>query len=313
MPDPIIDDPTTPLEGNWYDAMAGEDTGKIEILSKFDSADAFYDSHQGMVNANWRAPFITEDDPKSAIEMERFDSPLAYAKSFKEAQATISSGKLKDALPGADATEDDITAYRVANDIPLEVEGYYKDMPDGLILGEDDKPVADVFMNALHKENAPPALGHALISAYNDFKESEQDAEAELDSMQAKEATDALRETWRGDYRQNINAVETFFKREFGEEDAEQLMAGRYLDGRHFMNNPTVLEVFARVERVLNPMVALHHVGDVTQEQSAKEEEAKILKFMRTNRPEYNKDMEMQKRLRELNQFKIDQEKIKTG
>ncbi len=307
MVDPIIDNA---LNGNWYDSMAGEDTGKIEILSKFETADAFYDSHQGMANANWRSQFVAEGEEESfGKTMERFDSPQAFANSFKEAQQTISSGKMKDDLPGADATEEDITAYRTANDIPLKVEGYYENMPEGLILGDDDKPIADVFMNALHGVNASPAVGHALISAYNDFAESEQDAQAEMDGEQSKVAIDELRNTWKGDYRQNINAVETFLNREFGKDGAEQIMGGRYADNRHFMNDPKVLEVFARVERVLNPLVPLHHTGDGDPVESMNDEIAKIEKFMRTNRPDYNKDDKMQHRYGDLLQMRIDNEK----
>ena len=295
MPDPIIDDKA--LDGNWYDSMAGEDAGKVEILSKFETADAFYDSHQGMANANWRAPFVPEGDDGKA--MERFESPEAYGKAFKEAQATISAGFKPGVLPDG-ATDDDIKAFREANDIPADVEGYYENMPDGLILGDDDKPIADVFMNALHGANAPPAIGHALISAYNDFAEKEQDAQADMDIEQSKEATDELRGTWKGDYRQNINAVETFLEREFGKEVKDQMLNGRFGDGRAFMNDPKILEVLARVERTLNPLVPLHHTGDGDPVESMNDEITKIEKYMRTNRTDYYKDDKMQGRLRDL-------------
>ena len=303
MTDPTIDNP---IDGNWYDTMAGEDAGRIEVLSQFETPEAFYTNHQEMANANWRTPFIAEGD--DGKYMERFDSPAAFGKAFNEAQTTIRSGKIKADLPEG-ATDEDVKVYREANGIPLEPVGYYENMPEGLVLGDDDKAIADTFMGALHSVNADPKAAHALLGAYNDFAEAEQEAQAAADSTQSQEATDSLRTTWGADYRANINAVETFLTNTFGAEAKEQLMNGRFGDGRGFMNDPKILEGLASVQRQLDPLVPLIHDGNETAETSMNEEIAAIEKVMKEKRWEYNKDENMQARYRDLIDMRLSLEK----
>ena len=307
MADPIIDDPSTVVDGNWYDTMAGEDAGKIEVLKEFESADAFYDNHQEMVGRNWRTEIAGEDE-KFAKTLERFDSPAAFGNSFQEAQQTVRSGNMKDDLPASDADDDSIKAYRESNSLPLEAAGYLENLPEGLVLGEDDAPIADAFMEALHSTYAPPAVAHALIAKYNEFAEQQQDAQNTLDVEQAKETTDSLREGWRGDYRVNINMVGKFLTRAFGAEVKDQLLNGRFQDGRAFMNDAKILEGLASMERIIDPLsVILDNKGDPAQ--TLNDEIADIEKFMSEHRTAYNKDEVKQARLRQLYGLRIEHDK----
>lgn len=298
MADPIIDDPNTVLDGNWYDAMAGEDEAKIDILKEFETADAFYANHQEMANRNWRADIAGEDD-KFATTLERFENPTAFGNAFREAQQTISAGKYKEALPAADADDETVKAYREANGIPFEPAGYLENLPDGLVLGEDDAPIAEVFMQALHSVYAPPGVAHALISQYNDFAEEQQEAQNELDIEQAKEATDALRAEWKGDYRANINLVGAFLENTFGKEVKEQLLNGRFEDKRGFMNDPKILMGIASAQRIIDPLLQIIPAGE-DPEATLKEEIAEIELYMKEHRTAYNKDEKKQARLRQL-------------
>ena len=305
MPDPIFD--KNALDGNWYDSMAGEDEARIEVLKEYKSADDFYNSHQTMVKANWRDP-IAGDDADFGKQLERFDSPAAFGASFKTAQDKISSGKMKDDLPAADADEPTVKAYREANGIPLEAAGYLKDLPDGVVLGEDDMPIAEVFMGALHSVHAPPAYAHALIGAYNAWSEEQQEAQNTLDVEQAKATTDTLRESWKGDYRANINLAGAFLENTFGKEFKQQLLEGRLADGRAFMNAPEMLEGLAQAQRKLDPLTQILPPGG-DPEKTLNDEIAEIEKFMREHRTAYNKDEGKSNRLRDLYQLRIDHEK----
>lgn len=309
MPDPIIDDPNTAADGNWYDTMAGEDEGRIEVLSKFDTADAFYSNHQEMVNANWRDQFIPEDDDKARTAMERFTSPTDYSNAFNEAQQKIRSGKMKDDLPGADADDESIKQYRENNGIPLEAKDYLENLPDGLVVGEDDKEIMENFMGSLHAIHAPPSSAHAAIQWYNGFKEQQQDAQNELDTEEAKEATDSLRETWKTDYRANINMVGAFLENTFGKEIKDQLLNGRFADGRAFMNDPKILEGIATAQRKLDPVTQIIAPGGDAA-QSLNDEIAEIEKFMSEHRTAYNKDNVKQARLRQLYDLRIKHEAV---
>lgn len=293
-------------DNTWKDDIAGEGedaAARMEILDGFDSPTALFDAHQGLVNANWREPFVPEDDEDFGKQMERFNAPADFSKSFREQQATLSANK--QAVPlGEDATDDDIKAFREANELPMEVADYLKDLPDGLVLGEDDIPIAERFMTALHGEYAPAKYGHVLIGAYNEFQEEMQADEVEMDATQSTETTDTLRNDWGTDYRANINIVHAFLEKTFGKDAKEQLLHGRYQDGRGFMNDAQVLKGFAEIARAADPLAPIVP-ADTSAVTTLNDEIAKIEKFMRTDRKEYDNDKKMQDRLLELYDIRI--------
>ncbi len=301
MPDPIIDDPNTVLDGEWYDAVAPEteeNAAAREMYAKFETHDAFLTAHNEAVNRNWRAEIAGEDD-KFATTLERFENPGAFGNAFREAQQTISAGKYKETLPASDASEDDVKAYREANGIPFEAKGYLENLPDGLVLGDDDAPIAEVFMDALHSVHAPPGVAHALIAKYSEFAEEAQASREELDIEQSKEATDSLRAQWKGDYRANFNMVGAFLENTFGKEVKDQLLNGRFQDGRAFMNDPKVMMGLAAAQRKLDPVTQIVPSGE-DPEATLNEEIAEIELYMKEHRTAYNKDETKQARLRQL-------------
>ena len=131
-----------------------------------------------------------------------------------------------------------------------------------------------------------------------------QDEIAETDALQHKEADDVLRESWKGDYRANINMVGAFLESTFGKEAKEQMMNGRYPDGRAFMNDPKVLEGIAAVQRRLDPLSRLTTPGGDALS-SLTDEIAEIEKFQKDHRTEYFDDEPKQARLRELYDIRI--------
>ena len=292
---------------DWYESIAPdneEHTAIRESLSKFDSADAFFESQaestkklETFENANWRDAYAGDDD-KFKSTLERFSTEADMGTAYREAQQTIRSGQ-HNQPPAAEADEKTVTAYREANGIPLEAKGYLENMPDDLVLGEDDMPIAEVFMGALHELHAPPSYAHALIGAYNKWAEQVQDDIAGTDASQHTETEGALRTTWGTDYQANINLVGAFLESTFGEEAKEEMMNGRFADGRAFMNNPKVLEGLAAVQRKLDPVTRLVPPGG-DPIQTLHDELAEIDKFRREHRTEYFKDEKMQAREREL-------------
>jgi len=287
----------------WRDEIAGDGedaAARLETLQGFDSPTALFDAHQAQENVNWRAAFVPEEDEDGAVakQMERFKTPADYGNSYREAQATLSANKQAAPLPD-NATEEDILAFRTSNELPLEAKDYLENLPDGLVLGEDDLPIAETFMKALHGAFAPAKYGHALIGAYNEFQEQGQAAEAEMDNTQHVETTKALREDWGSDYRANINIAQAWMEKTFGKEGKEQLLHGRYKDGRGFMNDATILKAFVDIAREQDPLAPII-ASDTSSVTTMNDEIAEIEKFMREKRTEYNKDEKMQARLRDL-------------
>jgi len=300
--DPNDQSQNNALEGNWYDSLVGEDEGRKELLSQFESPDDFIKDYSEAKNRDWRAE-IAGDDEKFRSTLDRFDSPQSFGNSFREAQQKIRSGQLREELP-EDATEDQIREYRRANNIPLEPDGYLKDLPEGLVIGEDDKEIVANFVERLHGKNASPELVHEALGWYNDFAEQTQAEMAEVDTEHKGEAIAALQEAWGSDYTTNMNLINGMLKSVFGEEAAEQLIGGRYGDGKMFFNDPIVLQGMAKLARLHNPH-GKPIPNDMTALQATEDEIAEIENVMRTDRKRYNEDQKMQNRLRELYEIRL--------
>lgn len=301
MPDQIIDDDgqgggqQNAVTTHWYDGLAGDDEARQEQLSQFETPEDFFSDYSAAKNRDWRAD-IAGDDDKFKSTLERYADPQAFGNAHREAVQKIRSGQMRPEL-AEDADEEAVKEFRRNNNIPLEASGYLDNLPEGLVIGEEDKELLTDFMGALHGANADPAIAHAAIEWYNDFEERQQDAVAELDGEQSREATDELRNDWGKDYRANMNLINGLLSNYMGTEASEQLLNGRYKDGRGFMNDTNVLKGLAELARKVNDFAPLIE-QDPDQLKGLHDEIAEIEGKMGTS--EYKKSDTMQARLREL-------------
>jgi len=309
----MADEPITfirPGEDHWAHGIVGSDGEALSdedahALNGFETSQDFANHFFTTRDADWRAP-IAGDDGKFLSTLQRYNSPADLGNAFREQRQTISTSNMQKPL-GDDPSDEDLSAYREANGIPAEPKGYMENLPEGLVIGEDDKEIFENFMGAIHAQNAPPAIGHAVIEWYNDFAEAQQAGQADLDTQQSEESTDTLREAWGSDFRANINLVNGLIATTFGQESADQLLNGRYQDGRAFMNDPAVLKGLADVARKLNPIMELNSPG-TDHATTMNDEIAELEKYMREERTKYNHDVPAQERLRQLYDIRIKHE-----
>lgn len=299
-PKNVVTDPPGP---DWRETLAGDNVERLESLQGFETRDAFNDHYDGMVNRNWRDEFAGDDD-KFKSTLERFSTPEDMGKAYREAQA---SRRSQHQSPGPDASDADMLAFRQANNLPAEAAGYMDDLPDGLVIGEEDREIMGDFMGVLHGMHVPREVGHAVIDWYNQFAEGQQDALAESDSEHHQETEDALRQTWGGDYRTNINLVGSLIESTFGADYKEVILNARDPEGRAIMNIPGVLEGLAVLSRKVNPIAQLAEPGGDAQ-QNLSTEIAELEKYMRDDRKAYNNDEPAQARLRQLYDIRIKHE-----
>lgn len=308
MADPAenLDNPITD-DGAWREEIAGDDEGRLEALKAFDSPADLFDKYNELADRNWRDQFVPEDDPEFAKTMERFKSPTDFTNSFKEAQSTIRAGAHK--VPGLpeNATEEQIAAYRDELGIPEEAAGYLENLPEGLVIGEDDAAIAGEFLSALHAVNAPPEIAHAALAWYNDFAETQQEMVSDFDAEQFKETEDELRKEWGADYRANINLIGGLLDKTFGAETKEALLNARDPDGRGLFNIPEFMDGMATLARQIDPINAIVPPGGDPQ-QTLNDEIEGLEKYMREDRKAYMKDEKAQARLRELYDIRLKHE-----
>lgn len=289
---------------NWYDGIAGDNEERAQALSQYDSADAFFEAHDAAVNRDWRAE-IAGDDEKFKSKLERFAEPAAFGASYREAEQKIRSGDIGPKAPGEDADETEIKEYRRQIGVPLEAAEYLKELPDGMVIGEDDKELVNSYIERMHGRHVPREVVHDGLQWYYELQEQAQDAQVELDTQQKRDAIDALRDNetgWGKDFRTNMALVNGLLEASFGEEALENFKNGRFGDGRSFFNDVDVMKGLAEIARKLNPVGTI--IPNEGEPMKALESEiAEIEALMADRNSEYwkgPKSREMKARYREL-------------
>lgn len=302
------DGQTNTLTKDWFEPFAGENQDRREMLSKFDSFDSFFDDYNK--KSDWRG-VIAGDDLKFKSTLERYADPQAFGNAHREAVQKIRSGQLLPTIP-ENATDEQIKEFRTQNNIPLEVDGYLDNLPDGMVVGEEDKDLLMDFLGVAQEANVPADFGPKVVEWVNNFNENQQKAIVELDTQQQREATQALNEAWGKDFTQNMNLIESTLSTYFGERAAEQMMNGRYGDGTGFYNDPDVMRGFANMARALNDVAPL--VAQDPQAMHSLDAQIEELEnYMKNERSKYMKDEKAQTELRELYEKRLKANRAQGG
>lgn len=246
---------------------------------------------------DWRTE-LSGDDPELLKFLGRYHSKDAALKGFRETYGQIRAGKFIKPL-GEDPTDEDLAAYRKQMGVPEKPEEYLQKLGDGLVVGDDDRPYVDKFLDEMHKTNARPADVNAALQTYYKIVE-EQSAEASAAEAEARRVNeDALREEWGPDFRRNVNIVDSYLE-QAPRDVREVLTSGYGPDGTLLANNAPFIKWLAGLALAENPVATVVPGTGQQQIDGVEEEIGKIEKVMRENRKAYNDDAKMQSRLREL-------------
>ena len=265
---------------------------------------ASFQSPQDLVKAltekpepDWRKA-ITGGDEKALKTFERFSTLQDAGKAYLEAVNKIRSGELAKPLP-KDATPEQIAEWRKGNGVPETPEGYFEKLPNGLVIGEDDKPLFDAVAQKLHGRNVPPEVIHDLAEWYYGMQDDQIQAQQAADG-EAKSALDtALREAWGTDFKANAGIYANFVA-SAPTEVQQALTTARDAEGNFILYKPEVVSWLVGQAREINPAGHIVPSAGDGGMQSIQAEIESIKTFMRTNRAEYNRDTAKQERYRQL-------------
>jgi hypothetical protein len=261
---------------------------------------------------DWRQALAGEDE-KALKRLERFSEPGDIWKSFRNLEAKMSSGEIKNNVPFPDkGSPEEQTAWRKENGIPADYTGYWGSMKfdNGLVIGEEDKSLVNAFLkDVAHAKNWTADKAKDAIAWHYANQERVQKETAERDNTHRTEAENALREVWvGGDYQKNIGALTNFINR-LPESVRDVVKNARGGDGRALLNNADFVKGIVAFERDINPM---HTVvpNSANPTQAIATEKATLEKAMSDTRGPYWKgpliekngirDTEMAHRYREL-------------
>ena len=245
---------------------------------------------------DWRAQ-IAGADEKERKQLERYASPADVWKKARELEKERSSGKLRVELP-PNPTEEQITAYRQANSIPLDGK-YDTKIKEGFVWSDDDTPLLEDFSKFAHEANMPEPEFKKALAWYADYERKSADQMAENDHQRMVQAEEVLRREFGPEYRGNINAVQSLFTT-MPQDVRDNFLTARMDDGSILGNHPEIVKWAANLARELNPASTVLPAGTTDAPKAIKEELAELKKFMATNRQEYFKDTAKQERMREL-------------
>lgn len=250
---------------------------------------------------DWREKMAGGDE-KELKRLARFKSPIDVYKSARELEKKMSSGDVKAKL-AADATEEQIAAWRKDNGIPDKPDGYLEKLPAGLVIGEDDKPMLSSYLEAVHGRNASPEIVADTLDWYYKAQTAALEEQGLADTAYKQASDDALRAEWGAEYRANVNSINSFLEAAPVDGDValkDLLLGARLADGTKLGNNPAALKWLAGLAHDANPAGFIAPASAASQVDGVNEEIAKIEGVMRTNRRAYDKDEAMQARLRTL-------------
>ena len=253
----------------------------------------------------WRQELAGEDE-KALKQLERLNSPKDLGKSWLEAQKKISSYKPAVEKPGAEATPEQVKAYRESLGVPDDPSGYNLDFEDGTVIGEDIKPQLDGFLKYAHDKHLPPGQVKDTLSWYmKDVQEQQESLKLANDEARI-EGTAELRSEWGGEFQGNMNAVHTLFNNA-PEGTMEKLLNSTGPDGLKFANSADNIRWLVGLAKDLNPQATLVPPGP-DQAASIDKEIEDLQKLMHSKDPtekaKYWKDESKQKRYAALMQSK---------
>lgn len=293
--------------GDWKTTFAGDNADVLKSLESYQTPQDFWKAHQSVNTElttlkaapafDWRKA-VSGGDESAAKLLERYTTPDAFGKAHLEAVKKISAGDFAKPLP-ADAKPEQVTEWRKANGIPDKPEAYFEKLPNGRVIGADDKPMFDEVAARLHAKNAPPELVHELVDWYYGMADAESVKLSETDKKHTQEFEDSMRQVWGNDYRANDNHLKTFMDG-LSPELQKAFNDGFGGDGKKLMHNPAFVQWMANIAREFNPTGMVTPGGNETQVLSLETEIAAIEKTMRTNRKEYNNSQAMQTKYKQL-------------
>ena len=244
---------------------------------------------------------------KELKRLQRIDDVRHVWGMYRELEGKFTSGGLIK-IPGKDAKEEDIAAFRKALGVPEKPEEYFDkiQLENGVVIGDADKPLVNTFAEAVHKAGATPEVMSAALNWYYQMQEQQAAEIDQADNEFHVEGIRTLKEDWGPSFNRRINAIASVFATAPGGADPDnpeslyaQIVTARTSDGRILGDNPDFIRWLDYIRGEINPAATVVESGD-NSGRSIDEEIAAIEKRMKEDRRGYFKDEAMQARYREL-------------
>lgn len=230
---------------------------------------------------NWRA-LVAGDDEKVAKQLDRFTDPKAVVTAYRALQQKLSSGEYTSKL-APDAKPEDVKKWRAENGIPDDASGY--ELPEGLVVGDTDKPLIDAMLTSMHAKNLPKDAVKAIVADYYKQQEALAAQRAEQDADNDTAAKETLIAEWGADYKRNANAIKSLLE-SAPEGIKDKIMGARLADGKAAVHDADFMRWLAQLSREINPVASVVPAG-ADQATAIADELAGLVKQMGDRNSDY--------------------------
>lgn len=230
---------------------------------------------------NWRA-LVAGDDEKVAKQLDRFADPKAVVTAYRALQQKLSSGEYTSKL-APDAKPEDVKKWRAENGIPDDASGY--ELPEGLVVGDTDKPLIDAMLTSMHAKNLPKDAVKAIVADYYKQQEALAAQRAEQDADNDTAAKETLIAEWGADYKRNANAIKSLLE-SAPEGIKDKIMGARLADGKAAVHDADFMRWLAQLSREINPVASVVPAG-ADQATAIADELAGLVKQMGDRNSDY--------------------------
>jgi hypothetical protein len=208
---------------------------------------------------SWRED-LAGGDKAFRKTLDRFESPVALAKAYKELTTKLSSGDLKATKPPPDnATAEQIAGWRAEHGLPQSAAAYVDGLQlgNGTVPGEAETALLASFADQAMKGRWTADQYNQAVGWYFDMQDRLAAQRDHADAAFKHEASADLMREWGHDYVTNRNTIAQFFDRSFPEDFREALLTARLPDGRVLANHPTFNKAILEVAKSINPSGAM--------------------------------------------------------
>lgn len=226
---------------------------------------------------DWRVA-MAKGNEGLAKKLERYTSPEAVAEALDNAQKKISAGQQKVPFP-KDGTDAQKAEWREQNGVPPEAAKYDLTLSNGLVLGEADKPMVENFTTFAHGRHWSNAQVKDGLEWYAGLQAAQLEKRTEADATNRKDAEDALRAEWGGEYRVNQRVLKEHLE-SAGEGIIDTMLEARDAKGRLLLANPAIARWLVAEARDKNPIASVLPAGGGSGGVKGAEEEMSRLRAM---------------------------------
>ena len=248
---------------------------------------------------DWRDK-IAKGDDKRLKRLARFKSVNDLYDWGENAEKQWKRGADPDPFP-SEGTDEEKSSWREAHKVPKEPKEYIKDftLPDGLVIGENDKPHVEEFLKAAHAENRDPSAVQSDLAFFFKMRDQQIQQRMDQDEKDKVSTAETLKAEFGPDYRKYLGAAYNFLETA-PEGVLGALTEARMSDGSKLGNNPQIVRWLSQVALEMNPAATVVPGAGSNSMSSIETEMAAIEQLMKSNREAYWGDPSKQARYREL-------------